>query len=108
MGAEDMFDLLIFILLLGMSLGIGFSAIIPLTKDNIMYYSQELEDKTAMQFVGEDIESEYDTSLTRLEAVLMTQVQDYCMPLPRRIKGGIADIEITSLYRLDLLHMVQC
>ena len=106
-GLDGMFDLLTFILVLGACLFIGFGIMGGMTK--AASQTVALDDKTMPELRGDNIVVETDGSLSRLDAILMTQVQDYNMPYPRRLttenESGAESlrIDITSVYKLDVV-----
>lgn len=102
--ADDALDFLILILVLSVCVALGFGVVIPLLNDHNMGYQTELVDKSALQLSGSDQnDSTYDGTLSRKEVILMTQVQDYSMPYPRRLTTPTLAVNITSLYKLDVI-----
>ena len=78
-------DLLVLILCLAILIPIGAGTIIPLVDEYNISQNVEIGDKTSPVLKGELNATNYDANLTALEVVLTTQVQDYCMPKPRKL-----------------------
>lgn len=98
---DDMLDLLGAIIFLGVCLAVSFGVIV-----NLMYQQPSanfLIDKTAPLYQGETPISSYDGTLSKLQVILLTQIQDYNMPEPRHFVvasttgGSPADINIDTI-----------
>jgi hypothetical protein len=93
---DDVLDVLGFILLLGVCIAVSFSVVLPMTKQETN--TTALADKTAPKSVGYVSNSGYDGKMSKMEVVLMTQVQDFNMPEPKVFMVGTMKKEIGSVY----------
>lgn len=97
----DMLDLALLILVLALTISLGFG---------IIYSSIRLVDNSANSFMEDKntgrnkgyIINEYgayDGTLSQLEVVLVSQIQDDNMPSPRKIKVNGLDVQVPFNYR---------
>lgn len=82
---DDALDFVKFLFFLGIALIISIKIVTPILYDDTMDKSA-LEDKTSPVVKGLDTNSTFNGTLAPLEVVLMTQVQDYDMPNPKKFK----------------------
>ena len=94
---EDAFDLVLFIVVAGVFLVSSFNIVIPMTKDDKTSESA-LMDKTTPSEKGYESLSSYDGAMNKWEVVLMTQVQDFDLPEPKKYKAGSFEVPVGSLY----------
>lgn len=95
---ESVFDAILITMLLTLGFGVGYTELNKAhrnaTRDTIVR-----DDKGAERKDGSDLKlyGEYDGSLNKYEAVLLTQVQDYYMPEPKSlaINGNVLQIKST-------------
>lgn len=83
---DDFLDFLLFIALLGVGLSVAFTVVIPSFNevDNSVAYV----DKSTPEYLGYEVNSDYDGKLSKLEAVLVSQVQDFDLPEPKVFTVG--------------------
>lgn len=79
---EDMLDLIVTIFLLGLTVSISFTVILPIFNEEKNQVG--LVDKTSPEFLGYDLDDNYDGALGYLDVVLVTQMQDFNLPEPKR------------------------
>src|SRR5690606_16959060 len=79
---EDMLDLIVTIFLLGLTVSISFTVILPIFNEDKNQVG--LVDKTSPEFLGYDLDDNYDGALGYLDVVLVTQMQDFNLPEPKR------------------------
>ncbi len=97
MELDDIFDMLSLIFVLGICILIGWGTINRVTNHEFLGLYEVIEDKTAPSQGYVNVNS--DVGMSKLEAVLMTQVQEFGIPEPRRYKLGNTMIEIESSYK---------
>ena len=97
MYLDDVFDLLVLIFILGISILVGFGVVLPMTRDDYLRTDTVLEDKTAPS-IGYDT-MVLDPGMSKLEVVLMTQVQEFGVPEPKKYKVEGTMIDITPSYQ---------
>lgn len=97
MYLDDVFDLLVLIFILGISVLVGFGVVLPMTSDDYLKTNTVLEDKTAPE-VGYET-TVLEPGMSKLEVVLMTQVQEFGVPDPKKYKVGNTMIDITASYQ---------
>jgi hypothetical protein len=109
MFRDEMIDLALFILILGIVISVGLSLAVRTEKQAREDSKILAEDKNTRTLKGYGINEygTFDGSLTRAQAVLMMQVQDYYMPDPKKVtvlskNGTKTDIEIVSTYKENL------
>lgn len=100
MYLDDVFDILVVIFVLGISVMIGFGVVVPMVRDDYLKQDKVLEDKTAPSHGYVTVNTEY--GMSKLEAVLMSQIQDYGVPSPKKYKVGDTMIDITASYKESL------
>lgn len=100
-------DLLTAILVLAIVAAVGFGLLMPLLQTDLMSYDSSIEDK-AMLSTSKDYSDEVSglivptkRNYSAREVVLVTQVQDTCMPNPRMMKVYDTD-NTTVLYTLNI------
>lgn len=79
---DDILDLVVAIFLLGLTISIAFTVVLP-----IFYEDKEqvgLVDKTSPEFLGYDLDSTYDGSMSYLDVILSSQLQDFNLPEPKQ------------------------
>lgn len=107
---DDALDFLAFIFLAGICLAVAFGVILPVFYETEDISSNVIEDKSAPTSEGFAVDT-YDGTMSKLEVILLTQVQDFGLPEPKRyvvepdnnvttIEG--LDIPINSLYQTDI------
>lgn len=107
---DEMWDIVVGIVLLAIGISIGLNMIHRADRFSITQSKIGIEDKNTNRLVGtvDKKYGEFSGSLTDLELLLTTQVQDYYMPEPKRMKigtnGSNNEIEITSTYKSDLFN----
>ena len=79
---EDILDLIVTIFLLGLTVSISFTVILPIFNEDKNQVG--LVDKTSPEFLGYDLDDNYDGALGYLDVVLVTQMQDFNLPEPKR------------------------
>lgn len=87
---EDVLDFLKFLFFLGIVIVISTGIVTPILYDDTTN-KLALEDKTSPVLKGEDVVTNYDGTLSPLEVVLMTQVQDFDMPNPKKYRVTAPD-----------------
>lgn len=104
---DGVIDILEMICVLALVVAVGFGFIVPLVKSTNMHYDNNIQDK-AMLLDVEDynskIEKGYASSVvtyTPREVALLTQIQDVCMPLPRKFNIGDTDFEVNGAYVIE-------
>lgn len=83
---DDFLDFLLFIFVLGIGLSVAFTVVLPAfneADDSVAYV-----DKSTPEYLGYEVNSDYDGKLSKLEAVLVSQVQDFDMPEPKVFTVG--------------------
>jgi hypothetical protein len=80
---EDILDFLAFLALLGICLAVAFGLVLPATHNATVTSPVALVDKTSPTTQGYANDSSFDGGLSKLEVVLMTQVQDFAIPDPK-------------------------
>lgn len=83
---EDVLDFLAFLFFLGLCLVVGLGLVMPVVYENPEHTSVGFQDKTSPVIMGDKVDSSYDGTISRLEAVLYTQVQDFDMPSPKKYR----------------------
>lgn len=96
---DDIFDLLAFILLFGACIAITFGLVLPAVYDFNDPMENALLDKTAPVEVGYGNESNYDGTMSKMDVVLLSQVQDFSMPEPKKYKINGSMVDVTANYR---------
>lgn len=111
---DDIMDLVLLIVMLGITISVGFVGIVKERKDTEPVRQEYLQDKNTGTLPGYDIPSygSFDGTLSGADLVLMTQIQDYYMPLPKKIRVAElnssnevvqkGDLDITSTYEAEL------
>lgn len=122
---DGMLDIVAVVLILGIVFSVGFGVVIPLMDIEFMGYNDKIEDKSTTGVVkGYDLntllEAEkinnptgYKNSdiykmipkkkeLTAPEVILTTQIQDFGMSSPKKIKIGALTEEVVSTYKLTI------
>lgn len=100
---EDALDFIAFIIVLGVSLAVAFGVVIPIVNEKEDLSSNTLIDKSSPLIKGTELESSYDGTLSKLEVILMTQVQDSDIPKPQRFvvknpaNNSVLDVNIGAL-----------
>ena len=105
---DSMSDLLILIVTLGIVVGIGLGALLPLMDSDLMGYNENLDDKSVTQSFEDVGAAQYQGDMNILEAMLTLQVQDEKIPEPRVITkhGGASagsEILIDGTFKNTLL-----
>jgi hypothetical protein len=81
---DDVLDFLAFLFLLGICIAVAFGVVLPTFYEQDDITSNVLEDKSSPTSEGIVSSTSYDGTMTKLEAVLVTQVQDTGLPYPKR------------------------
>ncbi len=97
---DGVLDLLAMILVLAIVVAIGFGLILPLMGVELMGYDENLSDKSIVSESATDYELFTKKDFSAEELVLITQVQDEGMPLPRAFSVGNKIIDVESTYKL--------
>lgn len=87
---DDVLDFVKFLFFLGLAIIISIKIVTPIIYDDTTDKSA-LEDKTSPIVKGLDGETSFTGTLTPLEVVLMTQVQDFDMPNPKKYRVNAPD-----------------
>lgn len=107
---EDTLDFLVFLFFLGLCLAVAFGVIIPIVHDSSSASSVGIVNKTAPKAQGSAVTTSFDGTYSSLDIVLMSQVQDFEMPEPKRfvvqspVSDSKVDIDIADigvLYETD-------
>ena len=96
---DDILDLILMIILLGVSVGVGFSLILPMANQETLILNENIVDKSAPNILGDVSSFDYDGKLTKMEVLLQTQIQDFSIPRPKSFKVGGMSVAIEELYR---------
>lgn len=99
---DDALDLLAFLALLGLCVAVSFGLVLPVYYDTVNIEDQSIVDKTSPREEGYVNASEYDGTMSKLEVVLTSQVQESSIPAPRVYKIHDMEIPIDTYYREDL------
>ena len=96
---DDAIDVVYLIVLAAVLISLGYVTILNEYKDTRSYSSEFMEDKNVGQIESLVIPvyGDYDGTLTAGDVILMSQIQDYYMPSPKKMNvedGGV--LEITS------------
>lgn len=105
-------DFLSMVLVLAIVIVVGFSLIIPLVDTELMQYNETIKDKAMVNTV-KDYSDLAENNLvptqplmSAREVVLMSQIQDVTMPLPRKFRvvnpALSTTIDVTSTYALTV------
>lgn len=94
---DDAFDLISLIVLVGMLISLGFMLVAKENRVTAMYNQKLYEDKNVQMVQGVVIPvyGDYDGTLTPGDVILMSQIQDWYMPSPKKLiieDGGIVDV----------------
>lgn len=79
---EDILDLVASIFLIGLTISISFTVVLPIFYEDKNQVG--LVDKTSPEFLGYDLDSNYDGAMGYLDVLLATQLQDYNLPEPKQ------------------------
>ncbi len=103
---DGILDLTVMVIVLAVVVAIAMGLIVPLVSQTYEDSRQMNYDKTVYKSLGETVISygSYDGTMSKLEVILATQVMDWGMPEPRKIRVEDTDIEITSTYRTELMQ----
>lgn len=77
----DILDLVVAIFVLGLTISVSFTVVLPIFYEDKNQVA--LVDKTSPEFLGYDLQDDYDGTMSYLQVVLATQIQDYNLPEPR-------------------------
>lgn len=104
MGEDSMLDLLGLVLLIGIAIVVMIGTMTNLVSESKESLYETINDKTVSQAQGEVFvtNSNYAGDLSKLEAVLATQVYDWGSPNPRLLIVDGTQIEITSVYKHEM------
>lgn len=98
---DEVMDMLFIIVLLAITVACGFGVIVREQKNTNFYVQEYLADKNTKSIEGFVIPTygDYNGTLSIGDAILVTQIQDQYMPLPRVIGNdeGTADVVITNI-----------
>lgn len=101
---EGMSDLVILILLLGISFGVAFSSLIKVIDTQKMGYNETLEDKSISKSSVSSADDLYTGDMNLYEALLTLQVQDEKMDYPRTISiDDTCILNVDGVYKNVLL-----
>ncbi len=106
---NGMIDLMIMVIILAVVIAVSMTLIMPLMHETYEDYTYVLSDKTVSNIKGENVVpyGDYDGNLSKLEAILVTQIIDNGMPEPKRLSTGGSVIDVDINYRLRLYEYAQ-
>ena len=106
---DGAFDILALVIILGVILAISMGLILPLVQTSNQDTLLALDNKTVTKTIGESIDGygDYDGTMSKLEAVLSTQVYDWGNPEPRLLIVNGTEIEITTNYKNEMEQYAQ-
>lgn len=93
---DSALDFMVFIIVLGVVVSIGFNLMVPMLKDSRNLYYQENYDKTVGELRGDRAALDYDRCMSRDEIILTVMGQTYFMPKPGTIDIGGVKIEVAN------------
>jgi len=99
---EGILDILLFLIIGGICLSIGFGFVFSMTRD-IDEIKHFISDKSVQLENNYIDNNSYDDSLSGFEVILLTQVQDNNMPFPRKYKVYSYEQDVFPSYREDLI-----
>lgn len=89
-------DFLVFVLVLGISIGIGMNLVVPVLKDSKELYYSEIYDKTVDKLEGDKTINTDDGCSSINEIVLEVMGQTYYMPDPGRLNIAGTEISVSN------------
>lgn len=100
-NAMEMLDLGLFILVLGLVISLGVNNLYKTYRQVQSESYSYMEDKNTGKSKGYLINEygAYDGTLSRMQVVLMSQIQDSNMPSPRKIVVNGTDVEVPFNYQ---------
>ena len=108
---EDMLDLIATIFLLGLTISISFTVVLPIFNEDKNQVG--LVDKSSPEFLGYELDDNYDGALGYLDVILATQMQDFNLPEPKRFTIAtenpsmiLVDTTFNSAYNLNQVKNV--
>jgi hypothetical protein len=97
----DMLDLALLVLIMALSITLGFGTLYKSIKQVENSSNAYMEDKNTGRDKGYLVNEygAYDGTLSQMEVVLVSQIQDENMPSPTKIKVNDLDVQIPFTYR---------
>lgn len=93
---DSAFDFIIFIVVMGIVVSMGFNLVVPLVKVSSELIYEQNQDKTIQRVQGERVEELVDGHSSIEEIVLQVMGQSYYMPSPRVVEIAGYKIEIEA------------
>lgn len=89
----DILDLVVAIFLMGMCLAIALTVVLPIFHED----REDLAfiDKTSPSFLGYELEEDFDGTYGYLDVLMITQVQDFNLPEPKRFTVATTNADMT-------------
>ena len=102
---DEIMEMIYLVVLTALIISLGYVAVLNERKDTEQYVAELMGDKNVglIESLILPAYGEYDGTLSKGDVILMSQIQDYYMPLPKTIKvedGG--ELEITSVIEGNL------